>query len=135
MSKVAIITDSTAYIPDALVKEYDLTVMPQVLIWGDEEFKDGVDIKPDEFYTRLANAKVMPSTSQVTPKAFIEAYTQLHEQGNDILSILISEKLSGTISSAMQAKDMVSEDVTVEIIDSYTTAMALGFQVLLVARA
>lgn len=135
MTKVAIITDSTAYIPDDLVEEYNLTVVPQVLIWGDEEFKDGVDIKPDEFYTRLSNTKVMPSTSQVTPKSFIDAYNELHEQEYDILSILISEKLSGTISSAKQAKEMVSGDINAEIIDSYTTAMALGFQVLMVARA
>lgn len=134
MSDVAIITDSTAYIPDEYINEYNITVVPQVLIWGDEEFMDGIDILPDEFYARLANAKVMPSTSQVTPQSFIDAYKRLSEQGKDILSILISDKLSGTIASAIQAKEIVP-DAKVEIIDSKTTSMALGYQVLSVARA
>ncbi|MEA3440088.1 MAG: DegV family protein, partial [Chloroflexota bacterium] len=66
MSEVAIITDSTAYIPDDIVKQSQISVVPLVLIWGEEEFQDGIDIEPDEFYARLQNAKIMPSTSQVT---------------------------------------------------------------------
>ena len=64
--KVAIITDSTAYIPDDLIAKHNLTVLPLEVIWGEEIFKDGIDIQPSEFYTRLQTAKVMPSTSQVT---------------------------------------------------------------------
>lgn len=135
MSKVAIITDSTAYIPDNILEELKIKVVPQVLIWGEEEFMDGVDIKPDEFYTRLSKATVMPSTSQVTPQSFIDAIKPLHEQGYETLSILLSDDLSGTIKSAIQAKDMLPEDAVIEIFDSRTTAMALGFQVLMVARA
>lgn len=135
MSKVAIITDSTAYIPDNILEELHINVVPQVLIWGEEEFMDGVDIKPDEFYQRLSKATVMPSTSQVTPQSFINMIMPLHEQGYETLSILISDDLSGTINSAIQAKDMLPEDAVFEIIDSRTTSMALGFQVLMVARA
>lgn len=134
MSNIGIITDSTAYIPDEFINKYQITVVPQVLIWGDEEFKDGVDIMPDEFYTRLENAKRMPSTSQVTPQSFINVYKTLTDKGKEILAILISDKLSGTIASAIQAKENVPE-AKVEIIDSKTTAMALGYQVLAVARA
>jgi DegV family protein with EDD domain len=134
MSKVAIITDSTAYIPTNLVKENFIHVAPQVLIWGEEEFADGVDILPDEFYSKLSSAKVMPSTSQVTPKSFINLFSELSGQGYDILAILISEFLSGTISSAKQAKEMLPES-RIEIIDSKTTAMALGFIALTAARA
>ena len=100
MPKVAIVTDTTAYLPDELVDQYQLSVTPQVLIWGEKEFKDGVDIKPDEFYSRLETAEVMPSTSQVTPQSFIEAFTPLVERGHPILAILISDKLSGTIAFA-----------------------------------
>jgi len=135
MSKVAILTDSTAYIPDNILEELHINVVPQVLIWGEEEFMDGVDIKPDEFYQRLSKATVMPSTSQVTPQSFINMIMPLHEQGYETLSILISDDLSGTINSAIQAKDMLPEDAVFEIIDSRTTSMALGFQVLMVARA
>ena len=65
MSKVAIVTDSTAYIPQDMLKRYPITVLPQTLIWGEETFRDGVDIQPVEFYTRLAKATVMPSTSRL----------------------------------------------------------------------
>lgn len=134
MSDIAIITDSTAYIPKDLLNRYAIHVCPQVLIWGEQTFEDGVDILPDEFYSRLSSASVMPSTSQVTPRSFLKSYTELHAQGCQILCVLISEKLSGTIASAIQAHDQMP-DVTVEIVDSQTTAMALGFQALAVARA
>lgn len=136
MSKLAIVTDSTAYIPNNLVKDNHLTITPQVLIWGEETYQDGVDIQPDDFYTRLRTAKVMPSTSQVSPATMKSTFEDLIEKGYDVLGIFLSSKLSGTIQSASQARDLMekaSEKVT--IVDSNTTAMALGFQVLTVARA
>lgn len=134
MGKIALVTDSTSYIPNDLLKKYNITVVPQVLIWGKDTFEDGVDIQPDEFYSRLKNAKVMPSTSQVTPGSFTKIFTDLLEKDYQILCILISEKLSGTIASAIQAKEMYP-GATIEIVDSYATAMAMGFQVLAVAKA
>ena len=68
MSKVAIVTDSTAYIPEDLIAAYHISVVPLVVIWGNETLRDNVDIHPAEFYTRLASAKEMPSTSQATLK-------------------------------------------------------------------
>jgi len=134
MSKVAIVTDSTAYIPNDILKEYPITVAPLVLIWGNESYEDGVDIQPTEFYTRLKDAKVMPSTSQVTPASFQKIFKRLLDEKYDILAILIAEKLSGTIASAKQAKELFPYAV-IEIFDSNSTAMAMGFQVLAVARA
>lgn len=134
MSKVAIVTDSSAYIPNDLIKEYSITVVPQVLIWGNESYDDGVDIQPTEFYTRLKNDKVMPSSSQVTPASFHKIYKRLLDEKYDILAILIADKLSGTIASAKQAKEFFP-DAVIQIFDSNSTAMALGFQVLAVARA
>ncbi len=134
MSKVAIVTDTTAYLPEDLVDQYQIAVTPQVLIWGNEEYKDGIDIKSDQFYARLETDDVMPSTSQVTPQSFIEAFTPFVEKGQPILAMLISNDLSGTIASAIQAKKEFP-DAQIEIFDSYTTAMALGYQVLMVARA
>ena len=133
-SKIAIITDSTAYLPTEFLQKYNIHVAPQVLIWGDDTYEDGVDILPSEFYSRLKTAKVMPSTSQVTPKTFIQMFGRLLEQEYQILAILISDKLSGTIASAIQAKEMYP-DAAIEIVDSNSTAMAMGFQVLTVARA
>ncbi len=134
MAKVAVVTDSTAYVPQNLVDQHHIQVAPQVLIWGDETYQDGVDIQPDEFYRRLRTAKVMPSTSQVTPASFYHIFKNLIDEGYQVLAILISRDLSGTIASAQQAKDML-EDAPVEIVDSRTTAMAMGFHVLTAARA
>jgi len=136
MSKIAIVTDSTAYIPPNLVQKYNLTVTPQVLIWGEETFRDGVDIQPDEFYARLKTDKVMPTTSQVSIATMKSTFESLVEKGYDVLAILLSAQLSGTIQSAIQAKEMMEKSgEKVTFIDSKSTAMALGFQVLAVARA
>ena len=134
MPKIAIITDSTGYLPKEFVKQYNITVAPLEVIWGDETYRDDIDITPTEFYTRLETADIMPTTSQATIKDFKEAFDRLHAEGFQILSILLSAKLSGTISSAEQAKKMVPE-ATIEIVDSETTAMTLGFQALAAARA
>ncbi|MGB7875538.1 MAG: DegV family protein [Anaerolineales bacterium] len=136
MSKIAIVTDSTAYIPSDLVKQYNLTVTPQVLIWGEVTYQDGVDIQPDEFYARLKTSKVMPTTSQVSPSTMKSTFESLIEKDNVILGIFLSAKLSGTIQSAIQAIDMMgSAGEKVTFVDSNSTAMAMGFQVLAVARA
>lgn len=134
MSKVAIVTDSSPYIPDHIIQENKIHVVPLTVIWGDENFYDGVDITPVQFYQRLDKAKVMPSTSQPSVADFEVLFRSLHEEGYDILAVLISEELSGTISSATQAKKMLP-DANIEIINSKTLAMALGFLVLEAARA
>jgi DegV family protein with EDD domain len=135
-SKIAIVTDSTAYIPKDLCEKYSLTITPQVLIWGEKTYQDGVDIQPDEFYARLKTEKVMPTTSQVSPATMKSTFTGLIEKGYDVLGIFLSAKLSGTIQSANQAKEMMgSAGDKVTYIDSQTTAMAMGFQVLAVASA
>ena len=134
-NKIALVTDSTAYIPKELCEKYSLTVTPQVLIWGDDTYKDGVDIQPDEFYARLKTAKVMPTTSQVSPVTMKTTFETLIAKGYDVLGIFISAKLSGTIQSAMQAKEMIGKaGDKVTYLDSKSTSMALGFQVLAVAR-
>lgn len=136
MRKVAIVTDSTAYLPKDLREQSAITVVPQVLIWGDKTYEDGVDIQPNEFYQKLATAKVMPTTSQVSVPNMQKAFSGLLEQGYDALGIFLSAKLSGTMQSALQGRELLEKDREhVEIVDSNTTAMALGFQALTVARA
>jgi DegV family protein with EDD domain len=133
MPKVAIVTDSTSYIPKELVEKHHITVIPQVLIWGDETFQDGIDIQPDEFYERLKTASVMPGTSQAMPATFVNTYQPLLDKGYEILTVVLSEKLSGTYSSAIQAQAMLP-DAPIEVVDSRSTAMAMGFMVLEAAR-
>lgn len=136
MSKIAIVTDSTAYIPSEYIKKHNITVAPQVLIWDNETFRDGVDIHSDEFFSRLKTAKVLPSTSQVSPSTMQSIFQPLVDQGLEVLGIFISSKLSGTLQSAIQGKEMMgSAGDKVTLIDSQSTAMALGFQVLAAARA
>ncbi|MBS1248959.1 MAG: Protein DegV [Chloroflexi bacterium] len=134
MSKVAIVTDSSQYIPQDLIDKYNINVVPLVVIWGEESLNDGVDISPEEFYTRLESATTMPSTSQPTIPTFEKIFQGLHAQGYDILAVLISNVLSGTISSATQAQKLVP-DANIEIINSESLSMGLGFQVLAAARA
>ena len=134
MPKVAVVTDSTSYIPAYLHKNLNIKIIPLHVIWGEENLLDGVDITPKEFYARLRTTKIMPSTSQPTPHAFLTVYQQLLDDGFDILSLHISSLLSGTVSSAVQAKDMLKAS-NIQILDSQVTSMALGFPALKAARA
>lgn len=136
MSKIAIVTDSTSYIPSELVKKHNITVAPQVLIWDDKTYRDGVDIQSAEFFARLKTAKTMATTSQVSVADMQGIFQGLVDKGFDVLGVFISAKLSGTIQSAVQAKDLMgSAGGKVTIFDSQSTAMAMGFQVISVARA
>jgi len=134
MSKVAVVTDSTAYLTDELVSEFGITVIPLVVIWGEETLKDNVDISSDEFYNRLPTASVMPSTSQPSIQAFADAFKALDEEGYDILTVVISSGLSGTLDSATQAKKMLP-DANITLIDARTSSLPLAFMALAAARA
>jgi len=133
MAKVMVVSDSTANIPLELLNGKEIRFLPLQVIWNGEILRDGVDIQPTQFYERLATDKNMPSTSQATPEEFKSVYRDLLDQGYDILSVHISSKLSGTIDSALQAKKALKSD-SIEIIDSLSTSMAMGFQVLTVLR-
>jgi len=134
MSKLAIVTDSSPNIPDQIIKELGIHVVPLTVIWGEESYYDGVDITVTDFYKRLETAKVMPSTSQPSVADFEVLFRSLYQDGYEILAILLTEDLSGTISSATQAKKMLPE-ASIEIVNSRTLAMAHGFHVLAAARA
>ncbi|MBC8505117.1 MAG: DegV family protein [Anaerolineales bacterium] len=133
MSKVAIVTDSTAYLPPEIVEKYQITVIPQVLIWGEETLLDGIDIQPTEFYERLKTADVMPTTSQATVLTFKELFERLLGDGKEILCVLLSDKLSGTINSYTQAIEYFP-DAKIDIVNTESVAMALGFCALEAAR-
>ncbi len=136
MTKTAVVTDSTAYIPDELCKQLNITVVPLSVIWGHETFSDGVTITPEQFYTRLKGAKEMPSTSQASPAAMHQAFAPLLEQGYDVIGVFISDKLSGTLDSARQAKaEFAAAQDKIVLIDSEETGMALGYQAMALARA
>lgn len=134
MVKVAVVTDSTAAIPTEVFAEYPLWEAPQVLIFGEESLEDRVDIQPSQFYERLETDPIHPTTSQVTPASFQKIFSKLLDDGYDILAVLVSPKLSGTIESAKQVKAMYP-DAGIEIFNSESVAMGLGWQALMAARA
>lgn len=133
MSNVAIVTDSTAAMPDSLVKSYDIQVAPQVVIWHETSYEDGIDITAEQFYTRLATDEEMPTTSQATVASFKKAFEPMVEAGRPILAVVVSDQLSGSYQSAVQAKDMFP-GAEIEVFNSESVAMALGFQVVAAAR-
>jgi DegV family protein with EDD domain len=136
MGKVAIVTDSSAYIPKDFVKNLNITVVPLVVIWGNETLEDDVDITPEKFYNRLKSAKEMPTTSQVSVPNMHKAFSGLVDQGFDVLGIFLSSKLSGTMQSAIQGRDELSAGKDkITLVDSLTTAMAMGFHVMAAANA
>ncbi len=131
--QVAIVTDSTAYLPTPILEKYSIQVIPLVLIWDGETYQDGIDITPAAFYTRLASSDSLPSTSQPSVEAFKDSFQTLLDQGKDVAAILISSGISGTVNSAFQAKTALNTD-RIEVIDSQTAGMATGLQVIAAAR-
>ena len=134
MKKVAIITDSTAYLPQEMLDSLGISVVPLTLNWDGVSYRDGIDIRPDEFYTRLAKSDSLPTTSQSTVGDYSMVYERLIAQDRDILALPISSGISGSVNSAIQAAKMFP-NASIEVLDTKLVSMALGFQVLAAARA
>lgn len=122
---VAIVTDSTADLPSELARKRSITVVPLTLHFEGKSLLDGVDITPADFYRRLPAATTHPTTSQPSAGRFAETYSQLLEDHEAIVSIHISEKLSGTYASALQAAGM-TDPKRIHVIDSEVASMSLG---------
>ena len=134
MSNVIILTDSTAYIPDEISAQLPIRVIPLTLILEGQTYFDGVDIMPDDFYRRLLTSTSMPQTSQVSVSAYEQMFGQLLDEGYQILNLGISNGISSSHQSALQAQK-IFPDAPIEIFDTKLVSMALGFQVLAAARA
>ncbi len=134
MSRVAILTDSTAYLPSDLTNLYNIKVIPLKIHWNGETFRDGIDLTPAEFYTRLESQSETPTTSQPSIQAFTEEFERLAERCDGIIVPLISSGISGTVDSARTAAAQFTK-VPVEIIDSHSTTAGLALVVLAAARA
>jgi DegV family protein with EDD domain len=122
---IAIVTDSTADLPLQLTRTRAITVVPLTLNFEGRSLLDGVDIRPSEFYRKLPNATTHPTTSQPSAGRFAEAYAELLTDHSDVISIHISEKLSGTYASAVQGAEM-TDSKRVHVIDSQLVSMSLG---------
>jgi len=133
--KVAVVTDSTAYIPEEALDNLAVPVIPLWLIWGEERFRDGVDIDPPSFYSRLCKSKDFPTTSQPSAGEFVDFFRRVAaERDTDtIVGVHISSGISGTVASAEAAKAQLPE-LNITVVDSLSTAMGLGFIALAAAR-
>ena len=132
--RVAIVTDSTADLPPDLVRSRRITVVPLTVTIGEQSWLDGVEIQPGEFYRRLAEAGSVATTSQPSPARFADAYRPLLEAHDEIVSVHISARLSGTFASAEQAVDSLGARDRVHLVDSTLASMPLGLLVLAAAR-
>lgn len=107
-------------------EELGITMVPLLLLFGTDQYRDGIDMSNDEFYARLVEGKVHPTTSQPSPGDFAEAFEQLAKDHDGIISVHLSGELSGTVRSAQQAADMLP-DVPIKVIDSRSVSMGAGF--------
>ena len=115
-----IITDSTADITTEQAAQMGITIVPLKVIFGEKEYRDGIDISIEGFYEKLVTAEKLPTTSQPAPDDFLKYFEEAKEVGDSVLVILISSKLSGTYQSAVIAKEMC-EYSEISIVDSITT--------------
>jgi len=138
MSKVAIVTDSTACLPRDLAEKHGIRIVPMSIIYQDRTYQDEVDINPSEVYRILEKGNTLPTTSAPSPGAYIEAYRELSQVAESILCITLAQTLSTVFQSAMQAKEMVQETLphtTIAVIDSHSAAGSQGLIALAAARA
>jgi DegV family protein with EDD domain len=129
---VKVVTDSCSDITPQLARELGITVVPLYVQFGNETYRDNIDLSTEEFYHKLKTTKIHPTTSTVTPADFAELFTKLAEETKEILTITLSEKFSATYAAALQGKAMVGKDCRIEVIDSKAGA---GAQMLLVISA
>ncbi|WP_160687377.1 DegV family protein [Clostridium sp. C2-6-12] len=133
MEKIKIITDSTADLSKEIYDKYDVVVLPLLINFGEESYLDGVEINSDKVFERIEKENILPTTAQVTPNRFVEAYKKYLSEGYKIISIHMSSVMSGTYQSACIAKEMLeTEDIVV--IDSQNVTAALGMLVLKAAK-
>ena len=130
-----VVTDSVSDLPPQIVEELGITVVPAKVLFGIEEFADGVDITTDEFFSRLTESKALPTTSQPSVGDFARAFNSAGQDADGIVCVTVSSQVSGTYNSAVQAKDQSDVGCPIEIVDSMQASMAQGLVVLAAARA
>jgi DegV family protein with EDD domain len=130
---IKIVTDSTCYLPPALLAEHGISIVPLSIAFGPETYREGIDIDTETFFHKLARAPDLPQTSQPGVEQFLAAWCPILDAGHEIVTILISSRLSGTLSSARMARQRLGH-APISVIDSLSAAMGLGMQVLRAAE-
>jgi DegV family protein with EDD domain len=133
--KIALVTDSTADLTPEMVEEMGVTIVPLRVIFGDEAYREGVDITAEEFYERLVKSRPLPTTSAPSVGDFQEVYERLLKEVDSIVSIHIGTKLSATVQAAQTARQSVPKPERIEIVDSQMISLAMGFAIMEAAEA
>ncbi len=134
MSNVIVLTDSSAYLPEPIIRDLPVRVIPLTLTWDGQTYRDGIDIQADEFYTRLSTSDSLPQTSQLSAHELKENLDVLLDAGHEVLVLPISSGISSSYETATSVvRDYPADRVA--LVDSRFVSMALGFQVLAAARA
>jgi DegV family protein with EDD domain len=134
---IRVTVDSTADIPPERARELNIEVVPLTVLFGDEAYRDGIDLDGPAFYKKLAASQTMPTTTAPAPAIFEEAYRKLVKEGaTGVLAISLGSSLSSTYSSALTAARTVSQEsgVPFEVIDSHTVSGGFGLPAEIVAR-
>jgi len=126
VGKIHVVTDSGADLSADVRQRLGIHVVPLTVQFGDEIFKDGVEISTAEFYAKLESDDQMASTCQPSPSDFVAMYERIAQPGDTIISVHLSSKMSGTYQSAVLASTMLDLDVTIKAVDSKAASMGLG---------
>ena len=132
---VKIVTDSTSDLTPEMAGEFGITVVPLYVKFGTETYRDGVDLTTDDFYHRLSQSKILPTTSTPSAGTFAGVYDKLADEADEVLVITLSSKYSTTYEAALQGKDLKKSQVRIEVIDSYSAIMGLGLICISAAKA
>ena len=130
---IRIITDSTCDIARETVEQFGISVVPAYVLFGEESFRQGIDINPTQFYARLQSSSQLPSTSQPTPGDFTGAMEPLVSAGDQVVCVTVARQLSGTYNSAVQAASQF-DDGAVTVVDSSTASVGHMLQVIAAAE-
>ena len=133
---IKIVTDSTSYISDEYIKKYDIKLVSLNVIINGVSSRE-IDIENEVFYEEIKNSKERPKSSQPIPEEMLNTFREIVEDGDSIVGIFLSSKMSGTYSNANMIKDMILEDypdAEIHILDSKTNCMQMGFAVIEAAR-
>jgi DegV family protein with EDD domain len=133
MSKIAVVTDSVACIPPELVKKYNIYVAPVQITWDRVTYHDGVDISPQQFYTRLKTSRTLPTTSSGIQGEYLQIFNELKGKYDGVVTLALTGGLGASYNSPCNAKELAG-DIQMEIIDTRTAMMAQGFIVLEAAK-
>tara|TARA_A100001037_G_scaffold40365_1_gene31430 strand:+ start:618 stop:1460 length:843 start_codon:yes stop_codon:yes gene_type:complete len=131
---IKIVTDSTSDLPENTAKQYGIEVVPLNIHFGDQVYKDGIDLTTEEFFDKLINGPEFPSTSQPSLGEFIDTYERIAEPGDDIISIHLSSKLSGTYNSAEQASKQLEGKINVHLVDTEQVTITVGLAAISAAK-